>query len=228
MSYRALLFDLDDTLIDFGKGQQIALDQTCHELFPSDRRAEIKKQFQQINHALWDLVSTGQMTPSRLKNERFEKLVELMKLDLEPHLIARKYETYLGEQVIWFPGVPESLSHFKRRYKAGVVTNGLTNVQKQKYEKGQMHSYFDCFVISESVGVSKPDKRIFEIAFEEMGIAPHETLMIGDSLENDYQGAMNCGMDFCWINALHKPFPSHLPHPKFQFSSIIHLQQALV
>jgi YjjG family noncanonical pyrimidine nucleotidase len=222
--YTALLFDLDDTLIDFASSEESALNKIWHHFLAEHAAQEHCKQiFHTVNRALWSLVAQGKKRPEEVKLERFIHLIDHLKISLNASDLAHAYESWLAEQVIWFEGVQDSLKNLAKNYKMGIITNGLTTVQEKKYQLGGMHQWFDCFIISEKVGVSKPNKKIFQLAFDQLSISPHTTLMIGDSLESDYQGALNTGMDFCWINPKKDSLPQGSAAPKYIVNSVAEL-----
>ena len=71
--------------------------------------------------------------------------------------------------------------------------------------------YFQHVIISETVGVNKPDKAIFEYALNLAGAVKAESLMIGDSLDADVRGAMNFGIDAIYFNPFNQPKPNDVP-----------------
>ncbi len=224
MAYQALLFDLDDTLLDFASVEETALTKVWNQfLAKHTEEGRYKEVFHRINKSLWSLVAQGKKRPEEVRIERFANLLQQLQLALQPGELAHHYENWLSEEVIWFEGAERMVRALAKRYKVGVVTNGLTFTQERKFRLGKMEEWCACFVISEKVGVSKPNQKIFHIAFEQMAISPNTTLMIGDSLESDYQGALNTGMDFCWINPKKSPLPSHLPTPKYMLPLVSHL-----
>jgi 2-haloacid dehalogenase len=87
-----------------------------------------------------------------------------------------------------------------------IITNGLRDVQRPRIAKSAIGGCFAGVVISEEVGASKPDGRIFEVAFERMGCPRKEdVLIVGDSLSSDMQGGSDYGIDTCWFNPQKKP-----------------------
>jgi YjjG family noncanonical pyrimidine nucleotidase len=222
--YRAILFDLDETLLDFTTTENMALDQIYNLFFHAHvQREEVKTFYNKINRQLWHEVSLGIKTPAQVKYERFSLLLAELKLAFDPKTIATHFEKYLGEQVLWFPGVEEAIAKLYPTHTMGIVTNGITTVQENRYIRGAMSNWCRCCVISESVGFAKPDPRIFSLALQQIGTAPEQTLMVGDSLESDFLGALNSHIDFCWINPKKLPLPAHLPKPALVLSSVAEL-----
>ena len=93
-----------------------------------------------------------------------------------------------------------------------VITNGLKEVQSARLARSSIGGYFAHVVISEEVGAAKPDRRIFDAAFDRMR-GPHkeEVLIIGDGLSSDIQGGHDYGIDTCWFNPGRKPRALDLP-----------------
>jgi HAD superfamily hydrolase (TIGR01509 family) len=97
-------------------------------------------------------------------------------------------------------GARELLDALAGQSRLGIVTNNSVAEQMEKLRTLDIGRYFDTLVMSEDVGIAKPDKRIFEIALERMGATPHETIIIGDSYTNDVIGAANAGIAAIWFN----------------------------
>lgn len=97
-----------------------------------------------------------------------------------------------------------------------MLTNGLSSVQRPRFARTGMANWFVDYVISEEVGVQKPDSEVFRIALERAGVPtdgngadrPHDrhadtsppAIMIGDNLNSDMRGALDAGLDACWVN----------------------------
>ncbi len=222
--YKALIFDVDDTLLEFSPGEENSLNKLHTHFFSALPLNLYKKTFHEINKHLWDLVSEEKIKPAEVKVERFHRLTSALNIPLPSEVLSHLYEGYLGEEVHWIEGVKETLIHLKKKHKIGVITNGLTIVQEGKRKLSGMHALCESFIISETVGIAKPNKAIFELSLTELGIEPHEALMIGDSLTSDYQGALNAGMDFCWVNPTNLLLPAHLPTPKLIVPSVAALK----
>ena len=101
------------------------------------------------------------------------------------------------------PGAIETVKALYSKCKLLIITNGIGEVQRSRFNASELKSYFDDVVISDEVGAAKPSKEIFDIAFEKMNMpAKKETLIVGDSLTSDMYGGVNFGIDTCWYNPL--------------------------
>jgi putative hydrolase of the HAD superfamily len=90
-----------------------------------------------------------------------------------------------------------------------LVTNGFENVQHNKIRKSNLHPYFEQVITSEASGSLKPNKDIFEFAFQKAGAKAEESIMIGDNQDADIQGGINAGMDTIFVN--HLNVTPHVP-----------------
>jgi putative hydrolase of the HAD superfamily len=109
----------------------------------------------------------------------------------------------LPNQQSLFPYTIEILEYLKeKQYKMHLVTNGFESVQHNKIRKANLHPYFDQVITSEASGSLKPNKDIFEFAFQKAGAKAEESIMIGDNQDADIQGGINAGMDTIFVNHL--------------------------
>ena len=81
-----------------------------------------------------------------------------------------------------------------------MITNGFEKTQHSKLKYSGLGKFFTEVITSEGSNSLKPDKEIFDFAFEKTGASPAESIMLGDSIEVDIIGAMNAGIDQVFIN----------------------------
>ena len=98
------------------------------------------------------------------------------------------------------PNTFNILNAIKREMKVAIITNGSTLRQKAKIFNTYLHRYFNLIIISEEVGMSKPDKRIFELALKKLEVQPKSALFVGDDFEKDIAGCQNAYMKGIWFN----------------------------
>ena len=200
MPYSTLLFDLDHTLFDSDASEFAAFDTTMRAAgfdTPFDHFAT----YQRINLDLWAGVERGEVQPIDVRRVRFERLFSEVDVDANVEEMATLFVTSLGENGDLYPGVIELLDRLEPHARLGLVTNGLSDVQRARLERVGIADCFEAVVISSEVGVTKPGREIFDIAFARLGAPPVGTaLMIGDSLTSDIAGGANYGMATCWYN----------------------------
>jgi YjjG family noncanonical pyrimidine nucleotidase len=202
-TYQVLLLDLDNTLFDFEKTEKIALISTAKHFGLADDYDLFEKTYHEVNKPLWQKIENGEMTGDVVKIERFIQLVNRMGLSCDPLVMSGYYIQRLGEGIEMFPYASEVCEMLSKDYKLVAVTNGIKDVQENRMRRSGLLKYFEEVIISEDVGYSKPNPKIFEIAMQKIGhIDKNTVLMIGDSLKVDIQGAHAAGFDTCWVNIL--------------------------
>ena len=100
-----------------------------------------------------------------------------------------------------FEGTIEILEYLKDQYKLHIITNGFEEVQNKKMRKSGILHFFDHIITSESVGVKKPNPKVFKHALDMAKTSASSSVMIGDNLEADIYGAINCGMKAIHFNS---------------------------
>jgi YjjG family noncanonical pyrimidine nucleotidase len=206
MPYPILLFDADGTLFDYKHAETWALTETFaqygHRFEPA-----YSQLYRQVNDPLWDALEQGAITQDRLKVLRFERLFEELGFDVDPDAFSASYShqlgmaTLLGMATFLIDGAQELVVVLSADHRLLLLTNGLTEVQRPRFSASTIGRYFEGWVISEEVGVAKPDPRIFDIAFERLGQPDKkDVLIIGDSLSSDIAGGIGYGIDTCWYN----------------------------
>lgn len=200
MPYKWLLFDVDNTLLDFAQTEALALEQSFaqhHLPFP----ATAKQRYHEINQSYWQRLERKEITPEVIRAGRFQDLFTELGLSFDADLFADSYLAQLGQQAPLMEGAMELLEGLNGRFQLGIITNGLADVQHPRLEKSGLKPYFSPIIISQEIGVSKPNPGIFDAAFAQMNQpAKSEVLIIGDSLSSDIIGGINYGIDTCWFN----------------------------
>jgi YjjG family noncanonical pyrimidine nucleotidase len=199
-SYCWLLFDADGTLFDYDQAETYALQQSFAQIdVPFD--ADCQATYRNINHQIWQDFEQGNITAERLKSKRFELLFEALSLKADARAFSERYLTNLSQATFLIQGAEETVRTLSEMYHIAMITNGLTKVQRPRFRESLLAPYIEATIISEEIGVAKPDPQIFDIAFEQMQHPTHdEVLIIGDSLTSDMQGGYNYGIDTCWFN----------------------------
>jgi len=227
MPYELIIFDADETLFDFKKSQEVALEESvkAHKIeYPYKR---LKAVYEDINRKIWIEFEKGLIEVSHLKVDRFRRLFEALALDLDPHVFAGTYMQKLSEASFIYAGVPDLLERLGRKYKLAIITNGLSMVQNKRIGQSDIHHHFEEIVISEDVKLVKPDPAIFDYTLEKLGHGSRETvLMVGDNLKSDILGGIRAGLDTCWINPRKKEKDPDI-EPTFELESVLEIEGVL-
>jgi YjjG family noncanonical pyrimidine nucleotidase len=230
LPYQVLLLDLDDTILSFSAGEWTGL-KAVHEAYfaPHCSFEAFYQAYQPINQDAWSQVAQGLCTPVEAVAQRFVRLADYLKCEADTEAASSFYELKISENPIWCEGAEAAMPALAASFRLGVITNGLAMAQEKKIAHMGLEALFESVIISDKVQLAKPDKRIFDLALERMAMTdPAHTLMVGDSLESDYQGALNAGMDFCWINPARAALPAHLPEPRYNVAHLGELVASLV
>lgn len=198
--------DLDDTLIDFKANSAEALRLTyshfgLQRYFPS--LEEWTQSYMKHNHALWDRYNRAEITQKYLRVHRFlDPISEHVAMTEEEFAgmaseMDRKYLDYLAEQKNLVDGAMELVDTLRAyNYKIGVLSNGFSDVQHRKIRTAGLEGKIDLTVLSDDIGVNKPDTRLYRHAMELAGDTdPAHHLMIGDNPAIDIAGAIAAGWD---------------------------------
>lgn len=205
MKYEWLLFDLDNTLLDFDATERYALGQALDRIgiFFEEEHLEI---YEKINKVCWEAFENGTMPQAEINKTRFDGFLKALK---RPEINAIDFGNYylnqLAEGEFLLDGAIELLEKYKKTHQLGIVTNGLKEVQRPKLDKNKLTHYFEVIVVSDEIGVAKPHQPFFDYTFEQMKFPSKEkVLIIGDSLKSDIKGGLNYGIDTCWHNLTQK------------------------
>jgi len=148
-----------------------------------------------------------------LREARFK--TTFLDLGVRPELIPvgfeDEYVKLCPTKTNLFPDAHEVLTYLKGKYIMHLISNGFKESTEIKIAGSNISHYFDKVIISEAVGVNKPDKAIFDHALNLAGAVIDESIMIGDSIEADIRGALNFGMDAIYFNPMHLTKPDDVP-----------------
>ena len=211
MKYKHLFFDLDHTLWDFEANSR----QTLEELYQFMNLEAIgvndfnlfHKNYLIHNDKLWDRYRKGFVKVDELRWKRMWLTLLDFKIADEP--LAREmgniFLDLLPTRKILFPDAIEILDYLvEKKYNLHLITNGFEKTQHSKLKNSGLDKYFIEVITSEGSNSLKPHKEIFDYAFQKTNATPEESIMIGDSIEVDIQGAINAGIDQVFVNHLTK------------------------
>lgn len=196
MRYQYLLIDNDNTLMDFNAAEAKALiDVLKNHGLPTDDTTVHR--YHEINDALWKALERGETTQPKLKVERFRQLLTVLgREDIDPAAMGAEYAAGLGNHADLLPGAAEFMHAVHGKMKIALVSNGVSAIQRSRLAKCPLTPLFDAIVISEEVGVAKPDPRLLHVAMEMLGCTDKaQAVMMGDSLSADIGAANNAGVD---------------------------------
>jgi YjjG family noncanonical pyrimidine nucleotidase len=198
-----VFFDLDHTLWDFEKNSAVAF-QTIFKnhqmLYALD---DFLMVYPEINQKYWESYRMDKITHDQLRylrlKESFDKLGIVIS-DEDIYKIATAYIDLLPLSNHLIKDARNTLEYLAKKYNLHIITNGLHQIQKRKIDNSNISSFFKTITDSDSVGVKKPNPKIFEYALKVAGCDAQNGVMIGDCIEADVQGAINVGMQAILFN----------------------------
>lgn len=193
---KAVIFDLDETLLN----RAMAVEQMFFKI--------VEKCYEDVENSV--------------KNEMLKKFVEYDKESYGDNDKTKVFDSFFNafppkyilprnkSQDFWNINFPHCftinqdtinlINTIKGQVKVAIITNGSTLRQKAKISNTNLDSCFDTVIISEEVGFSKPDKRIFELALNKLKVQPKDALFVGDDIEKDIGGCQNANINGVWFN----------------------------
>ena len=209
---RAVLFDLDDTLID----RRLALDAYTPRFMTafSDRL--------DTDDPAQVMAELGRADRNGYNPERAEDIVHLAIWRSAPTAaeVALHWSEHFPACAVRRQGARETIAKLRdAKFRLGVVSNGGAAEQRTKLAVTSLQSAFDVIVISDEVGVKKPDPRIFALASASLGVGPEECLFVGDNPIKDVRAARDFGMSAAWFRAS-LVWPEGLPRAEHELESL--------
>lgn len=197
--YSTLLFDLDDTILDFSKGEQVALRTLFEEMEVKDVNNVIDD-YVVLNKSLWNDLEKGLIDRDYLLNNRFYMLFKKYNIEVDGEEVEKRYRHYLDLQHDCIDGAKELLNNLCE-YKIYLITNGVSKTQLKRIKDANLEHYFTEVFVSESIGHQKPSIEYFnEVMKKIFDFKSRKTLIVGDSLTADIKGGILAGIDTCWFN----------------------------
>jgi putative hydrolase of the HAD superfamily len=200
---KAIIFDVDETLVDRKKAFlcfcEYLIDTYAKE-YPFQGTAE---------ELITYMVEIDENGYAGLK----KFLTNLKKRWQLPHSLERfitERNDVFGKMAIPYPEMFEVLEILKGKYKLGIITNGYSQVQRDKIEQVKIAHYFDDIIVSGEVEFEKPDSRIFKLACDNLGVSNKEAVFIGDYYPNDIAGAIGAKIMPIWINNNPNEHPEYM------------------
>lgn len=223
--YSLIFIDADDTLYDFQQCEMNALVKTFTEN-NLDSSKKIIDTYHRYNGSLWKELEKGVISQDEIKHERFRLLVEHFQWKIDYLELSKNYIRNISNERILLPGAEDICRYLNNKYTIILLTNGISEIQRGRFEKSELRKYFSKLVISDEACCSKPDPAIFEWALEDTEFSnKKEMLIIGDSLTSDIQGGVNFGIDTCWLNPAGKR--AGVPAPTYEIRNLSELKSIL-
>ena len=231
---KAILLDLDDTIIDLTTATENVW-RVIGERFAAQAGLSISAFADALNHTrawFWDDADRHREWRMKINEARGE----IVRLALQhanaaapqiPVAVSQMGESLLFEGLQPFSGAIETLHHFRAQgIPLALLTNGASTPQRRKINTFKLEPFFDCILIEGEFGVGKPNERVYKHALQQLNVQPHEAWMVGDRLEWEVAAPQRVGMAGIWVDFKRTGLPADSPiQPNHIVQSISELQQ---
>ena len=202
-----VFFDLDHTLWDFEKNSALAFETVFKMQEISVNMIDFLSFYVPINLKYWEKYRKDEISQKELRFCRLKETFDLLEFPIEDQSIlslSEQYIHYLPKYNHLFEGTIEILEYLKPKYNLHIITNGFAEIQENKLNNSYITHYFKTITNSEIAGVKKPNSLIFEYASGLAKAKKEYSIMIGDCMEADVQGALDAGLDAIFFNGNNK------------------------
>jgi len=224
--YDWLLFDLDNTILNFDKAMDYAFHKTIadYHILKDENHFTI---YHKINKACWADLEKGIITQDELRTLRMKRFLIAIDSDVSPIKFSETYHLNLSDKIFFMENAKGLIEKWSKEYPMVLVTNGLKEIQRARLLKSDLGKYFQHIVISDEIGVAKPHARFFDYVFEKINFPQKEkTIIIGDSLSSDIRGGNDYGIHTCWLNLNGKVAPED-NQPTYVIKKLSELQNVV-
>lgn len=222
--YRIFLLDIDNTLLDFDAAEKRGFRKVI-ESYNIEYDNEMLNQYKKINRNLWNLLEQGKIEKEKVLNSRFSEFFRLYHIEASGIEAESRFRKHLGESSDLIPKAKETLQKLKKQgKKLYSASNGVYDTQIKRLKNAGIYDLFDGMFISEKVGYEKPALSFFKHCFNNIpDFEIEKTIMVGDSISSDIQGAINAGIDSCHFSRSENLSPSYATHTIKDISELLHI-----
>lgn len=195
-SYKAVLFDLDDTLLNRDQAVDnifLMIIEKCYGDVKPSVKKEMLKKFKE-----YDRRDYGYSDKTKVFESLFDEFPP--KFKLSSNSIQDFWNLHFPNCFSIKQSTINIVNEIKKQAEIAIITNGTAQRQRAKIMNTNLNRYFDMIFISEEVGISKPDRRIFELALNRLNVRPEDALFVGDDLAKDIGGCQNANLKGIWFN----------------------------
>ena len=199
--FDTILWDVDDTLLDFKRSEDYALRETF-QYFEIPLTRERLEKYLEINHGLWRQLEKGEVTNRDVLVGRFERLFSLYGItSITGEQMQAHYSESLGSVYFFLDDSYEFCKELHGKYRQYIVTNGAVVTQSKKLHLSGLDAFMEDIFISEQIEYNKPEKAYFDVCFAKIPkFDKKKTILVGDSLASDMRGGLTAGVTTCWYN----------------------------
>lgn len=204
---KAVLLDIDNTLLDFNKCSELAM-QKAFVQHGLEYTQKVFPTFITTNDGLWLRIEKGEYTRAQLHKERWNIILGKLGYNYDGEKIEKSFLDNLYDCIVKIEGANEIVEYLSSKYYLCTASNAPNDQQYNRLKLAGFYPFIKKVFTSEAIGHSKPLPEFFDACFSQMlDITPEQTVIIGDSLTADIKGGKAYGMKTIWYNHLQADIP---------------------
>lgn len=202
MKMKALLIDIDGTLLDYRQSEALGIS-AIMEHYGVTPTPELAAHYHDVNQSFWEKYEKGEITRAQINEGRYPAFFGELGVEVDPEVCEEIYQDFVNNRLVPVEGAEDMLRYLSGKYLLYAASNGYSDKQRERLRKAGMISYFTDIFVSQETGSQKPQKEFFDYCFARMpaGLKRDEVMIIGDGLTSDMRGGNNAGIHTCWLNA---------------------------
>jgi 2-haloacid dehalogenase len=212
MAIRAILWDVDGTLLDFLAAEKAAVQRLFGEFGLGTCTDGMVARYSAINDAYWKRLERGEIPKQEVLTGRFREFFTELGLEADlAEAFNAKFQLALGDTVVYRDDSLTIVKALRGKVKQYVVSNGTVVAQTKKLERSHLGEWMDGVFLSEQLGAEKPSMAFFDQVFAALpDLDKEDMLIVGDSLTSEMKGGLAAGIPTCWYNPFHHPRPADM------------------
>lgn len=224
---KAVIFDIDNTLLDFDKCSKSSIFLTCSK-FGVNLTDNLFRVFKEVTGILWRQIEDGEITRDELRRTRWAMIFEHLNIKgIDPLAFENDFRVNLVESSETVAGAMDTVKYLSSKYSLYCASNAPAGQQEHRMEKAGLAPFFKDIFISGNINLYKPNADFFDYCLERMpGIRKDEILMIGDDLRADIEGAITYGLKTCYFDIYNKKEVTDI-RPTYTITSLSSLKDIL-
>ena len=200
MSYTTLLFDVDNTILDFTRceWEAVGLVMKNNGIEPSDENIVY---YSGVNDRFWKMFERGEIKKSEIYEGRFKAFLKEKGFNRDSKKISDEYIEALKTFHFPLDGALDMLERVSKKFEIYYTTNGNAVTQEKRIKNSGILNFAKGVFVSEAIGHQKPEKEYFDYVLENIPEKDKSRIIvIGDSMSSDILGGINSGLDTLWFN----------------------------
>lgn len=220
--FEYLFLDLDNTILDFDKAEQVAIPKTL-AAFGVTVTPESLQRYHQINKNSWEMMERGEISRAIVGMHRFAAFFADQGIEADAWACEALYQKNLAVGHYFLPSAEKAVKDLSKKYRLFLASNGTASVQEGRMTSANLYPYFEKVFISQQIGANKPSKEYFDRCFAQIpDFDPNKAMIVGDSLTSDILGGIHAGIATCWVNPAHLPGMEDI-RPDFEIEGLYQL-----